>query len=86
MQEIFNFMLARLACLATLLRIAYGQTKPNQTMTYYESAEDITISRSRAIQELQAHGLPLEEYPLFFADLGDQKEYEAQAVLAWLGY
>lgn len=33
MQEIFNLMLARLAGLATLLRIAYGQTNTNQTKT-----------------------------------------------------
>ena len=33
MQEIFNLGLARLAGLSTLLRIAYGQTKPNQENT-----------------------------------------------------
>ena len=51
---------------------------------YYDSAEDITISRERACQELKDHGVvDLKE---FFDDLGDKKLYSAQAVLDWLGY
>tara|TARA_R110002020_G_scaffold57194_3_gene157659 strand:- start:485 stop:664 length:180 start_codon:yes stop_codon:yes gene_type:complete len=51
---------------------------------YYDSAEDITISRERACQELKAHGLvDLKE---FFDELGDKEAYSAQDVLDWLGY
>ena len=51
---------------------------------YYDSAEDITISRERACQELKAHGLvDLKE---FFDELGDKETYLAQDVLDWLGY
>lgn len=51
---------------------------------YYNSAEDIMISRERACQELKAHGLvDLKE---FFDELGDKETYPAQDVLDWLGY
>ena len=51
---------------------------------YYNSAEDIMISRERACQELKAHGLvDLKE---FFDELGDKETYLAQDVLDWLGY
>lgn len=51
---------------------------------YYDSAEDITISRERTCQELKAHGLvDLKE---FFDELGDKETYLAQDVLDWLGY
>jgi hypothetical protein len=53
-------------------------------MNYYDSAEDLTISRSRAIQELRAHNC--EDFAEFFQDLGDKSEYLAQDVLNWLGY
>ena len=55
-------------------------------MEYYESAENLTISRSRAIKELEGHGLPVSEYELFFAEVGDEETYNAQEVLRWLGY
>ena len=51
---------------------------------YYDSAEDIMISRERTCQELKAHGLvDLKE---FFDELGDKETYLAQDVLDWLGY
>jgi len=53
---------------------------------YYESAEGVTITREGALHLLGKHGLPLEEYPLFDQDLGRNDFYEAQHVLAWLGY
>ena len=53
-------------------------------MDYYDSAEDLTISRQRAIQELRAHNC--EDFAEFFEDLGDKSEYLAQDVLYWLGY
>jgi hypothetical protein len=51
---------------------------------YYDSAEDIMISRERTRQELKAHGVvDLKE---FFDELGDKETYLAQDVLDWLGY
>ena len=56
-------------------------------MNYYESAEDLTITQDRALQELARHGITSNEDILeFFADVGEQEEYEAQEVLIWLGY
>jgi len=52
-------------------------------MTYYESAEGQTISKERAKQEIAKHGSNWLE---FIADMGDNANYDAQAVLAWLGY
>ena len=52
-------------------------------MTYYESAENITISRKRAIQEVTNHGVELVE---FDEDMGVCDTYQAQEVLEWLGY
>jgi hypothetical protein len=54
-------------------------------MTYSESAEGVMISQERAIQEIIDHGLE-DEVGTFLDDLGDHKEYDAQAVLRWLGY
>ncbi len=53
-------------------------------MDYYESAEDIIITRERALQEIRKHHL--ENFEEFFEDLGNKKEYLAQDVLVWLGY
>ena len=57
-------------------------------MTYYESAEGETITLERVYQELAAHGITGEDVQLFFADMGNYygTEYDAQAVLRWLGY
>jgi hypothetical protein len=53
-------------------------------MDYYESAEDLTITRERALLELARHSC--EDLEQFFDDLGDRQEYNAQEVLVWLGY
>ena len=56
-------------------------------MTYSESAKDVTIDLARAMQELKRHGIDsATDIALFFADMGDKKEYKAKAVLVWLGY
>ena len=56
-------------------------------MDYYDSAEDITISQDRALQELAMHGITSnEDIVEFFNDMGQQDDYNAQAVLRWLGY
>ena len=55
-------------------------------MTYYESVETVTFTRERALIELQNHGIPESEYPVFFSDMGDKSYYKAQAVLEWLMY
>lgn len=55
-------------------------------MTYYESAEDQTISKKRAIRELEKHGISTEEQQQFFEEVGNREEYSAQEVLVWLGY
>lgn len=53
-------------------------------MDYYESAEDIIITRERALLELARHHC--KDIEQFFDDLGDREEYQAQDVLDWLGY
>lgn len=55
-------------------------------MTYYESAEGMTISRERALRELEKHYIDAEGIQAFFSDLGEHEEYDAQGVLDWLGY
>tara|TARA_Y100000114_G_C11746460_1_gene321889 strand:+ start:425 stop:598 length:174 start_codon:yes stop_codon:yes gene_type:complete len=56
-------------------------------MDYYESAEGLTITQERALQELARHGVTSNEEILeFFADVGEHEEYDAQKVLIWLGY
>ena len=51
---------------------------------YYESAENHTITKQRAIQELSKHGI--DDTTEFFNDLGNFATYQAQTVLEWLGY
>ncbi len=53
---------------------------------YYDSAESITITRERAMHELKKHGMGAKDLLDFWADLGYHETYDAQAVLAWLGY
>ena len=56
-------------------------------MNYYESAEDIVITQDRALQELARHGITTnEDIVQFFDDMGQKDNYDAQAVLMWLGY
>lgn len=52
-------------------------------MNYYESAEGYTISKERAKSELVKHNASWDE---FVVDNGEHEEYDAQDVLAWLGY
>ena len=52
-------------------------------MNYYESAECKTISKERAMFELVKHNASWDE---FVVDNGEHEEYDAQSVLAWLGY
>lgn len=52
-------------------------------MDYYESAEGIVISKERTKKEIVKHG---SSWLDFVADMGDNAIYDAQAVLAWLGY
>ena len=53
-------------------------------MDYYDSAEGLTITRKRALQELRDHNC--QDFDQFFKDMGDNPTYSAQAVLNWLGY
>ena len=57
-------------------------------MNYYESAEETTITRDRALEELMNHGIDVnsDEILLFNLELGEKETYEAQDVLVWLGY
>ena len=69
-----------------VIRVASPPTSTwRKQVTYYESAEDIMISRDRAIQEVIDHGLA-DEIGTFLDDLGIWDEYLAQDVLQWLGY
>ncbi len=52
-------------------------------MTYYESAEGITLTRAQALKEVRKHNCSAAE---FLAEMGDHENYEAQDVLDWLGY
>ena len=56
-------------------------------MDYYESAEDIEISRARALQELRDHDA-MDDIELFDQEVKPLSNgyYHAQAVLDWLGY
>lgn len=54
------------------------------TDTYYDSAEDVTITQERAFEELEKHGC--QDYEQFILDMGDKEEYDAKKVLQWLGY
>lgn len=55
-------------------------------MDYYESAEDIVITRERARREVLDHGGDEESWAQFLAEVGARENYDAQEVLAWLGY
>ena len=55
-------------------------------MTYFDSAEDLTITKQRALQELAKHGVEASDINVFFYELGEKEEYNAQDVLRWLGY
>ncbi|EFB2841184.1 MULTISPECIES: hypothetical protein [Escherichia] len=55
-------------------------------MTYFDSAEELIISKQRALEELKKHGIAASEIKVFFSEMGVRKEYNAQDVLRWLGY
>ena len=54
-------------------------------MTYYESAEGITITKDRAYKEFKDHGATC-DWIEFVAWRGDKDSYLAEDVLGWLGY
>ena len=54
-------------------------------MSYFESAEGVSITRKRALKEIKDHGM-MSELDQFDKDLGVKESYSAQAVLVWLGY
>ena len=62
-----------------------NQPKEKQTMNYYDTAENVTLTKGQAYVELERHNLE-GDYELFLKDLGDHRTNEAQKVLAWLGY
>ena len=54
--------------------------------TYYESAEDILVSKACAVNEIRKHGGTDESVAEFLREVGDRDCYGAQEVLRWLGY
>jgi hypothetical protein len=63
-----------------------NKTKENK-MTYYDSAEGETLTKAQAwVEIVRKHNLDEQEFELFLQDCGDKKTYDAQIVLAWLGY
>ena len=52
-------------------------------MSYYESAEGMTITSKRARHEIETHGCSFDE---FQHESGLSDYYDAQEVLSWLGY
>lgn len=64
--------------------IAAVRNQPINIMTYYESAEGETMTRARAYQELDDHGVIDREE--FIEEMGRHDTYDAQEVLDWLGY
>lgn len=57
-------------------------------MTYSESAKGITITKARALKELERHGCIIDGETLsdFYGMLGNHEMYKASDVLAYLGY
>ena len=53
---------------------------------YYESAENVQITKKRALLELDRHAVPQSEHAAFYSELGNRETYDAQAVLLFLGY
>jgi hypothetical protein len=60
-------------------------TFEGEIMSYYESAEDMEISRARALDEIERHGATPDLVD-FFREYGRKASYNAQDVLDWLGY
>lgn len=66
-------------------------------MTYFDSAEDMIITKARAWSEFKSHGSTHEDFEEFLMDVisestttlddeGNISGLDAQSVLAWLGY
>lgn len=59
-------------------------------ITYDEiasGAEEVTITRERALSELRKHGVTSrDEIADFYTACGYRSEYRASVVLRWLGY
>lgn len=57
-------------------------------MTYFESATGIRVTRKRALEELDRHGIIDEGYTDFDNEVKPGKDglYSASEVLEWLGY
>ena len=55
-------------------------------MSYYESAEGVTITKREAFILLRDHNCLLEQRAEMVEELGDLAEYDAQEVLKFLGY
>ncbi len=53
--------------------------------TYYDSAENIMITKDRMIKELNDHCCG-DDISDFIKEYGDHNEYNAQDVLTFLGY
>ena len=53
-------------------------------MDYYESAENVEITKKRALQELTNHGC--NDIDEFYKACGNKEMYDAQDVLDFLGY
>jgi hypothetical protein len=78
-----NFSLA-LSGSVSLIRIIETQ-QGTDTMTYYESAIGVTITKARAYKEFQKHDATC-DWVEFVAWAGDKETYLAEDVLGWLGY
>ena len=65
------------------MKYLYGDDDDTE-MTYYESSRGITISKDRAIKELEDHYI--DDMDSFFNDMGNNETYVASEVLEWLGY
>jgi hypothetical protein len=76
--------------------VTNANTERINPMTYLESAEEVTISKSRAFKEICDHGLKedWQDFLMYAITLESTKvdregyivEMEATTVLHWLGY
>jgi hypothetical protein len=58
-------------------------SRSEQQVSYFESAETLTISADRARIEVENHDCDWDECT---AELGSHESYFAQTILMWLGY
>lgn len=64
-------------------RVASVPDVPDHGIDNYEDACDATLSRARAIKEIQSHDCDVSE---FLREVGDKPAYTGKEVLDWLGY